>query len=110
MSKQVGVVKQSRLDKAIALANAVTMRNDKDGPFFTLPSQTNQDKVYEIRLLAQGTHSCTCPDFVYRQSDCKHIMAVRIHVKKETQRVDDEISQLVNQAARLERRQREEGV
>lgn len=50
---------------------------------YRVPSQQADGPVYRVKLPGgQGrTHwSCTCPDHVHRQQDCKHIWAVRLVV------------------------------
>lgn len=42
---------------------------------FTVRSNTDKSKTYTVNL---ETNTCTCADFVYRKSMCKHIIATKI--------------------------------
>ena len=44
--------------------------NDKH---WTLKSSSNANKSYTITLKADGSWSCTCPQFTFRKKQCKHI-------------------------------------
>jgi transposase-like protein len=44
---------------------------------FLVPSQTNQGDYYTVRH-RDDSWKCECPDFTYRDLDCKHIWAVKI--------------------------------
>jgi hypothetical protein len=83
------VKKETRVDKARALVKSI-MKNE-DGTSYAVPSQSNPDKVYTVRLQlgagrSQG-YTCTCPDFEHRgqvggsaavEANCKHITAVEM--------------------------------
>ena len=38
-----------------------------------IPSSSDKSKVYTVTRKADGSFSCTCPQFVYRKKVCKHI-------------------------------------
>lgn len=46
-----------------------------------VPSETTPGVWWTVRLLANGTYTCNCPDYRIRRSlageDCKHIVKVR---------------------------------
>jgi transposase len=52
----------------------------KNGNLYLVPSQSGKGK-YSVDL-EKGR--CTCPDFEFTQSKCKHLFAVEITVKRET--------------------------
>jgi transposase-like protein len=57
---------------------------EKNDGSFTVPSQTNDSVVYEVRLI-ETTWVCSCPDFENREIEsCKHIYAVRFWVAANT--------------------------
>ena len=47
-----------------------------------VPSQSIAEKPYEVKLEGEGT--CTCPDHQESGHVCKHIRAVKIVVRRET--------------------------
>ncbi|MFY3739817.1 MAG: transposase-like protein [Candidatus Nitrosomirales archaeon] len=56
---------------------------NNDGSF-AVPSQTNNNIVYEVRLI-ETTWVCSCPDFENREIEsCKHIYAVRFWIATNT--------------------------
>lgn len=51
---------------------------------FSVPSQSNPELTYEIRLLGEK-FVCTCPDFEQREIEfCKHIRAVKFWIASQT--------------------------
>ena len=38
-----------------------------------VPSSSNPSKTYTVERKANGTWSCTCPQYLYRKQECKHI-------------------------------------
>lgn len=79
------------------------------GPdIYQVYSEEGEEYLVDIRL-----PSCTCPDFMYREADCKHIRRARIEagerdldaVEKEIQgaidQLDDHLANLVAQRAEL---------
>jgi len=42
---------------------------------FSVQSMTH-DETYEVKLSSAG-NTCTCPDFVFRQGECKHICSCK---------------------------------
>src|SRR3989442_7773039 len=71
-------LKDAREQRGLVIA-ALCKIDRKDGVWF-VPSQSAQDRKYQVRL--DGNGSCTCPDceagFV-----CKHIRAVKISLRRE---------------------------
>lgn len=51
---------------------------EKDG-FFYVPSTSNPSKSYRVDL---RNGKCTCLDFMFRQTKCKHLIAVEIYIKQ----------------------------
>ena len=43
---------------------------------WTVKSETYPDKTYTVTKKDDG-YSCSCPNWVYRRNQCKHILAVR---------------------------------
>ncbi len=59
------------------LQNGVTITENKDGSF-SVPSQTQANKLYEVMLFGSERFVCNCPDFQYRHIEaCKHIHLVK---------------------------------
>ena len=61
---------------------AAICRIQRQGSTWLVPSQSRGEMRYEVRLEGEG--SCTCPDHVESGFVCKHIRAVRIVVRRET--------------------------
>lgn len=41
---------------------------------FEVPSETNKDRTYIVRLFTDDSYRCECPAFVFNNfKDCKHI-------------------------------------
>ncbi len=67
-----------RMYKAFGLVERVV--KNTDGSTFSVPSQSSDNKMYEISMLTSERYVCTCPDFEYREiQSCKHIEAVRLY-------------------------------
>ncbi len=63
-----------RIDKAEVLTKiAGSIQKNKDGTFNVI-SQFSPEMCYTVNL---SKSACTCPDFVYRKVQCKHILAVK---------------------------------
>ena len=52
----------------------------------------NGDKDYFVNN-TEGMETCECPDFTYRYSTCKHILAVKMFVEDQTEKDGDEQKQ-----------------
>jgi transposase/predicted nucleic acid-binding Zn finger protein len=65
-----------RRQKGILIASKTAIK--KDGDLWLVPSQGGQGK-YKVDA---GSPHCTCPDFEFRQSKCKHIYAVEYTISK----------------------------
>lgn len=85
------------------------------GPgIYEVYSEDGTEYLVDIR-----TPSCTCPDFMYREADCKHIRRARIEagehdldslaatVEETVGKLDDHIANLAAQRAELVRLQRD---
>lgn len=46
--------------------------------FWNIPSESDIDKEYIVRLDTNGIWTCSCPDHMYRLKDCKHIMKAQV--------------------------------
>ena len=44
-----------------------------------VPSETSKDSYIVVKLVKSKTwkYRCTCPDYVFRSRECKHILAFR---------------------------------
>jgi hypothetical protein len=59
------------------LQNGKTIVENEDGSF-SVPSQTQVNKFYEVSLLGSERFVCNCPDFQFREAEaCKHIHLVK---------------------------------
>jgi len=59
------------------LQNGKTIVENEDGSF-SVPSQTQVNKFYEVSLLGSERFVCNCPDFQFREVEaCKHIHLVK---------------------------------
>jgi putative transposase len=59
------------------LQNGMTITENQDGSF-SVPSQTQTNKFYEVMLFGSERFVCNCPDFQYRKIEaCKHIHLVK---------------------------------
>lgn len=38
-----------------------------------LPSQSDPKKTYKVTLYEDGSYACSCPHWIYRKKECKHI-------------------------------------
>ena len=70
---------QIRKQKGYEIANK--KRIIEENGVWIVPSQTNQNKKYQVTLRLDRS-TCTCEDFVGRGLRCKHIFAVEITVSK----------------------------
>jgi len=69
--------------QAKAFHIAATTKLAPDNGRWTVPSQSGEGN-YTVVITSAGTWTCTCPDHEERLADCKHIMAVEITVRRET--------------------------
>jgi hypothetical protein len=65
-----------RETKGLAIANQAKIT--RKGNLYLVPSQGGRG-LYTVDADAQR---CSCPDFEYRRSACKHIFAVSIHIER----------------------------
>ena len=42
-----------------------------------VPSESDPEKSYVVAQDTDGNYACSCPQFVYRRKECKHIVAVK---------------------------------
>ena len=73
--------KPTRQDKAFALVKNIVK---KDGTTYSVPSQSDSSKVYEV-VHFDHKFGCSCPDFLCRGNveACKHIYAVKLFMEEE---------------------------
>lgn len=58
-----------RFEKAFEIAPTVTVTTPVTR---AIPSSRDPRKLYYVNMLEK---TCTCPDYLYRQVECKHIKA-----------------------------------
>jgi transposase len=78
----------AREQKGIIIA--AMCRIERQGKTWLVPSQSLAEKRYEVNLEGQG--ACTCPDHQEAGFVCKHIRAVKLVVRRETN-VDGSITE-----------------
>jgi hypothetical protein len=54
---------------------------------WSIQSSSNPDKIYQVTLHPTGNWSCTCPHFIYRKIECKHIYEVKRRQNYQIQRI-----------------------
>lgn len=69
----------SREMKGLQIAATVKITKRTDD--WVVPSQSNRNERYIVDANAQA---CTCPDFEFRRTKCKHIFAVEYTIERET--------------------------
>jgi len=72
-----GVTSYERLSGAVALVDKVKIKSQKEAILAEVED-------YAVKIGADGSYTCTCPDFAYRKKLCKHAIAVLLKVKPET--------------------------
>lgn len=103
------------IDKRDRRALAERLTVIEHGPdIYQVYSEEGTEYLVDIR-----TPSCTCPDFMYREADCKHIRRARIEagsrdldslgeeVEEAVAKLDDHIANLAAQRAELMSLQRD---
>lgn len=60
---------------------AATMRLNRKGNVWTVPSQTRSGAIYSVNV-AGATPQCNCPDYENHQGKCKHIFAVEFTIQR----------------------------
>lgn len=76
---------EGRMMRGMEISQANHIVENKDGSF-TVPSQSNKDLIYEIRII-ESIWVCSCPDFENRANEieaCKHIHAVKFWIASNT--------------------------
>jgi len=53
------------------------MDNDYYIRKWEVPSFTNPDKIYTVSLTKNGEYQCSCPQWIFRRKECKHIKMIR---------------------------------
>ena len=75
-----------RVEKAIAIAEADVITpvssNPDSAQHFDVPAQSNDADLYRVEIHDAFNASCTCPD---PNNNCKHIVAVRLHLQARTE-------------------------
>ena len=49
-------------------------------------SASQLNKQYEVRICSDGSFVCTCPDFLYKGNQCKHIRKAKLILAGEIQK------------------------
>jgi len=44
---------------------------------WSVPSSSDPNKTYTVSLTADGEWECSCPQWIYRRQECKHIQRVK---------------------------------
>lgn len=44
---------------------------------WTVRSSSNSNKQYTVSLTHDGEYQCSCPQWIYKRLECKHIRSVR---------------------------------
>jgi len=44
---------------------------------WTIPSSSDPSKSYTVSLTDDGQYECSCPQWIYRRRECKHIQQVK---------------------------------
>ena len=70
---------QQRKRRGLQIANSCQVV-EKNGVWL-VPSQTNPHKVYQVRLMLEGS-TCTCEDYASRRIKCKHVFSVEYTIEK----------------------------
>jgi hypothetical protein len=42
-----------------------------------VPSSSDPNKIYKVTLYEDGSYACSCPHWIYRRKECKHIKQVK---------------------------------
>jgi hypothetical protein len=71
-----GITSYERLSGAVALVDKVKIKSQKE----VILAEVEE---YSVKIGADGSYTCTCPDFAYRKKLCKHAIAVLLKVKPE---------------------------
>lgn len=75
-------MENGREQRGLAIAAICKLKQERYGVWM-VPSQTFVGKSYKVTYFREvGT--CTCPDFEARQEHCKHIFAVELVIRRET--------------------------
>ena len=53
------------------------MNNDYYIRKWEVPSFTNPDKIYIVSLTKNGEYQCSCPQWIFRRKECKHIKMIK---------------------------------
>lgn len=54
----------------------VNISQDRNNAHYRVESESEKGVVYDV-VIRDGVYFCTCPDFLYRLRECKHIKAVK---------------------------------
>ena len=52
---------------------------------WTVPSETTDNKFYEITKVGDR-FVCSCPDCLYRERNCKHILKLKARLEEEKEK------------------------
>ena len=53
---------------------------------WVIPSTSQLNTQYEVRMCSDGSFVCTCPDFQFRGGVCKHIKKAKLILAGEKQK------------------------
>jgi transposase len=84
---------------------AATSKLHKDGDIWVVPSQAGHGTRYTVNPDPRSLH-CSCPDYEFRQSRCKHIFAVEYTIRREYS--DDGQTQTVTETVTVKKTYRQE--
>ena len=77
---------QLALDSMLAKKRLNEPKEKKDGEqTWMVPSSTERATIYTVTL-SHDLFSCTCPEFMFKPSQCKHIRKVRRKIAGEKQK------------------------
>ena len=48
--------------------------------YWYVESFTNNGKKYKVCQLEDGSFTCSCPEWIYRRRECKHIQQIKRHL------------------------------
>ncbi|MBE9594626.1 MAG: SWIM zinc finger family protein [Proteobacteria bacterium] len=53
---------------------------------WNIPSKSQLNTYYDVRLCTDGSFVCSCPDFQFRGNECRHIKKVKRGLAGEAQK------------------------
>jgi hypothetical protein len=49
--------------------------------YWYVDSFSDENKRYKVCRLVDGTYTCSCPEWIYRRKECKHIEQIKYHLE-----------------------------